>query len=117
MEEAGADMVIDNVFRLNSPSQTGRIAAASPSIFSRLAAGISRMFARTSCGLHGHLMLMHFEPNKLSLQCGLCGYESEGWEVGRPMTSRRQIDNRQARPGPERRRTMRPLPSTARMAS
>jgi hypothetical protein len=33
------------------------------------------------------------------------------------MTARRQADNRQARPGPERRRTLRPLPSSARLAS
>jgi hypothetical protein len=67
--------------------------------------------------MHGHLTMLHFEPNKLSLQCALCGYESQGWEVGRPMTSRRQADNRQARLGPERRRTLRPLPTSARLAS
>jgi hypothetical protein len=90
----------------------------SDNIFSRMLAGIMRLFARFWCGLHGHLILLHFEPNKLSLQCGLCGYESEGWEVGRPMTARRAADNRQARPlGPERRRTLRPLPSSARLAS
>ena len=86
-------------------------------IFMRIAAVIGRLVARFWCGMHGHLILLHFEPNKLSLQCGLCGYESEGWEVGRPMTARRQIDNGQARPGPERRRTLRPLPSISRLAS
>jgi hypothetical protein len=75
------------------------------------------MIARAWCGMHGHLIMLHFEPNKLSLQCALCGYKSEGWEVGRPMTARRQADNRQARPGPERRRALRPLPSSARLAS
>ena len=59
--------------------------------------------------------MLHFEPNKLSLQCSLCGYESEGWEVGRPMTARRQANNPQARP--DRRRTLRPLPTNARLAS
>lgn len=108
-------MVRDNVFGLNST--TRRSEPATPHIFSRLAPAITRLLARVWCGMHGHLILLHFEPNKLSLQCGLCGYESEGWEVGRPMTSRRQADNRQARPGPERRRTLRPLPSSARLAS
>ena len=107
-------MGTDNVFGLEAMRQAE---TAPPNIFVRFFTGITRLFARVWCGVHGHLILLHFEPNKLSLQCGLCGYESEGWEVGRPMTSRRQVDNRQARPGPERRRTLRPLPSSARLAS
>jgi hypothetical protein len=107
-------MGTDNVFGLNA---TRHAETAPSNIFVRIVTGITRLFARVWCGVHGHLILLHFEPNKLSLQCGLCGYQSEGWEVGRPMTSRRQVDNRQARPGPERRRTLRPLSSSARLAS
>lgn len=70
-------------------------------------AAISGQLARLWCGLRGHLILLHFEPSRLSLQCGLCGYESTGWEVGRPMTARRSVNNAQTRP--ERRRTLRPL--------
>jgi hypothetical protein len=81
----------------------------------RILSVILRQFAQIWCGVQGHLILLHFEPNKLSLQCALCGYESEGWEVGRPMTARRQVNNPQARP--DRRRTLRPLPSNARLAS
>ena len=84
--------------------------------FSRMSSTASCVSSRESwCGLQGHQILLHFEPNKLSLQCALCGYESEGWEVGRPMTARRLANNPQARP--ERRRTLRPLPSNARLAS
>jgi hypothetical protein len=108
-------MVRDRVFGLNSI--TVQDDTTSAHIFFRVLRAATQLFARLWCGVHGHLILLHFEPNKLSLQCGLCGYESEGWEVGRPMTSRRQADNRQARPGPERRRTLRPLPSSARLAS
>jgi hypothetical protein len=75
---------------------------------------LSRL-SRFWCGLHGHLILMHYEPNRLSLECAHCGYKSEGWEVGRPMTARRQANNPQARP--DRRRTLRALPSNARLAS
>jgi len=106
-------MVIDNVFGLNSTRRQPEVAP--PNIFSRVFTAITRQFSRLWCGMHGHLILMHFEPNKLSLQCGLCGYESDGWEVGRPMTARRQANNAQARP--ERRRTLRPLPSSIRLAS
>jgi len=106
-------MVIDNVFGLHLSRQ--RPGASTPNLISRIFSAIASQFARLYCGIHGHLILLHFEPNKLSLQCALCGYESEGWEVGRPMTARRQVNNPQARP--ERRRTLRPLPSNARLAS
>ena len=105
-------MVIDNVFGLNG---TRRDEAATPHLFVRIVSTIAGQFARIWCGLHGHLIMLHFEPNKLSLQCSLCGYETEGWEVGRPMTARRQANNPQARP--DRRRTLRPLPTNARLAS
>lgn len=101
-----------DVFGLNS---TWKPEDPAPSLFSRIFAAICRQFTRLCCGMRGHLILMHFEPHRLSLQCGLCGYDSEGWEVGRPMTARRQINNPQARP--ERRRVLRTLPSNARLAS
>jgi hypothetical protein len=104
-------MVIDNVFGI---SRTRREASTSHPV-SRLLAAVSRQLARIACGMHGHLVMMHFEPNRLSLQCSLCGYSTEGWEVGRPMTARRPANNPQARP--DRRRTLRPLPTNARLAS
>jgi hypothetical protein len=88
----------------------------SDNFFMRALTATCRQIMRFWCGLQGHVILLHFEPNKLSLQCALCGYESEGWEVGRPMTARRLANNPQARP--DRRRTLRrPLPSNARLAS
>lgn len=105
-------MVIDNVFGIN---KTRRKVSAEPGLLARVFSAISRNLARLWCGVHGHVIMLHFEPNKLSLQCSLCGYETEGWEVGRPMTARREANNPQARP--ERRRTLRPLPTNARLAS
>jgi hypothetical protein len=104
-------MVFDNVFGINNK----RAQDASGFSLQGLVSAVYRQIARFWCGLHGHLIMLHFEPNKLSLQCSLCGYETEGWEVGRPMTARRQANNPQARP--ERRRTLRPLPTNARLAS
>jgi hypothetical protein len=110
-------MVIDNIFGLNSAANQSKTAL--PGVFSRIFATVSRQLAKTWCGLHGHLILMHFEPNKLSLQCALCGYETEGWEVGRPAVARRQAEERvhphHART--DRRRTLHAVPSGARMAS
>jgi hypothetical protein len=105
-------MVIDNVFRINNKRSKDE---EGPSLLARALAEFSRHIARIWCGLHGHVIMLHFEPNKLSLQCSLCGYQTEGWEVGRPMTARRQANNPHARP--ERRRTLRPLPTNARFAS
>jgi hypothetical protein len=105
-------MGIDNTFGINR-TRRGEAAAETP-FLTRLSA-FARQAARIWCGVHGHVILLHFEPNKLSLQCSLCGYETEGWEVGRPMTARRQANNPQARP--DRRRTVRPLPTNVRLAS
>lgn len=35
------------------------------------------------CGLHGHDALLHFERERVSLQCTSCGYESPGWDLTR----------------------------------
>jgi hypothetical protein len=104
-------MAIDNVFGISAR----RVEATTLNLISKLFAAVARQLARVWCGMHGHLIMLHFEPNRLSLQCSLCGYETDGWEVGRPMTARRQANNPQARP--DRRRTLRPLPTNARLAS
>jgi hypothetical protein len=105
-------MATDNVFGINK----SRVSQSDMSrLLARMFSAMARQVARFWCGMHGHVIMLHFEPNKLSLQCSLCGYETEGWEVGRPMTARRQANNPQARP--DRRRTLRPLPTNARLAS
>jgi hypothetical protein len=105
-------MGLDNVFGINNKRTQEEPESGS---LARAVTAVSRQLARMWCGLHGHVIMLHFQPNKLSLQCSLCGYETEGWEVGRPMTARRQANNPYARP--ERRRTLRPLPTNARLAS
>ena len=84
-------MVIDNVFGRNSATAARECGAE---LFIPDAGGCFTSVRPGLCGMHGHLILLHFEPNKLSLQCALCGYASEGWEVGRPLVARRQVDNR-----------------------
>ena len=86
----------------------------------RFASALSQQWNRLLCGLQGHLIVLHFEPNRLSLHCAVCGYHSQGWEVGRPLSARRMADNTAhvhqiAR---DRRRGLRAVPSTQhRMAS
>ena len=105
-------MAIDHVFGING---TRRFEAVTLKVLGRMFSAFVRQVSRFVCGLQGHQIMLHFEPERLSLQCALCGYESEGWEVGRPMTARRQANNPRARL--ERRRTLRPLPTNARLAS
>jgi hypothetical protein len=33
------------------------------------------------CGLHGHDSMLHFEKDRMSLQCASCGHETPGWEM------------------------------------
>jgi hypothetical protein len=44
----------------------------------RAAASWSR---QSLCGLRGHTMLRHYEPNRLSLKCLECGRETAGWTI------------------------------------
>ena len=41
------------------------------------------------CAITGHNALLRYEPNRLSLQCTTCGYESPGWELDREVGSER----------------------------
>jgi len=33
------------------------------------------------CGVRGHVMARHFEPDRLSLRCLTCGAETPGWTI------------------------------------
>jgi hypothetical protein len=110
-------MVIHNVFRFTSPVRS--VEHTTPSLLSRFGSSFAKFWTQTWCGMHGHLILLHFEPNKLSLQCGLCGYHSEGWEVGR-VPPRRSAETRvhAHQTAADRRRNMHAVPSSVqRMAS
>jgi hypothetical protein len=37
---------------------------------------------RLICAVRGHEDYLHFEKNRVYLQCVDCGYESPGWSVG-----------------------------------
>ena len=64
----------------------------------RLLERIRKMY----CGMHGHDSLLHFEKDRMCLQCASCGYQSPGWEIGerrRPaVRARGDIRWRAARP-------------------
>ncbi len=106
------------VFRLRSAAA----GAHWPHLLVRIGSAVSRLVMQKLCGMQGHLILLHYEPNKLSLQCAICGYESEGWEVGRPPAVRRRLVSdpaiRHQHPvRTEPRRALRAVSPPARMAS
>jgi hypothetical protein len=44
-----------------------------------------RMWLREAyCGLHGHDNLLHFEKDRMSLECASCGHQTPGWELEAP---------------------------------
>jgi len=110
-------MVLDNVFKFHARAKPAK--AEATNVFFRVLTTLWTQWARFWCGLHGHQIMLHFEPNKLSLQCGLCGYETDGWDVGHPVIARRQADSRVHAHivRTERRGALRAVPSKARMAS
>jgi hypothetical protein len=41
-----------------------------------------RLYGRHAlCGLAGHDMVRHFEPDRLSLRCTICGAQTRGWTI------------------------------------
>jgi len=36
---------------------------------------------QTYCGLHGHDAMLHFEKDRLFLQCVSCGHQTPGWDL------------------------------------
>lgn len=90
----------------------------SPGLIERLVSDATLQVSRLLCAMQGHFMLLHLEPNRVSLRCGLCGCESHGWEVGRPrpavrvagrMTHEDRVE--------ERRQALRPLKAGVGLAS
>ena len=39
------------------------------------------LLRRLICAIRGHEDYLHFERNRVYLQCVACGYESPGWTV------------------------------------
>lgn len=61
---------------------------------------VSARLRRFFCGLHGHTMVLNFEPSRISLQCTSCPYETPGWTLKEPLC-----------PAPSARRRL-PLPQS-----
>ena len=42
---------------------------------------------RRFCATRGHDLMLQFEPDRVSLRCVDCGWESAGWTIDRPLFS------------------------------
>lgn len=45
---------------------------------------------RLVCRVKGHTAMLTFAPGRLALRCDACGWESPGWDIGRPAVPERQ---------------------------
>jgi hypothetical protein len=45
------------------------------------AIGLAEWLRRAQCGLVGHAMVLHLEPDRLSLRCLDCGQQTPGWTI------------------------------------
>jgi len=46
-------------------------------------AALTVWLRRACCGLGGHMMVLHFEPQRVSLECVGCGKQTPGWRIDR----------------------------------
>ncbi len=61
-----------------SPSRTVR------AVWSRAnadAVAAATMLRQVRCGFGGHLMVRHYEPGRLCLECVGCGKQTHGWTI------------------------------------
>ena len=47
----------------------------------RIGARVLEWMRQTYCGLHGHDAMLHFEKERMYLQCASCGHQTAGWEL------------------------------------
>ena len=46
-----------------------------------LGARVTTWLREAYCALHGHDNLLHFEKDRMALQCASCGHQTPGWEL------------------------------------
>jgi hypothetical protein len=54
------------------------------------AIGLAERLRRARCGLGGHAMVLHLEPQKMSLRCLDCGEQTPGWTIDAHRSAARQ---------------------------
>jgi hypothetical protein len=59
------------------PMPTYARTAARPSVATRVLDWLRQSY----CGLHGHDTMLHFEKERMFLQCVSCGHRTPGWEL------------------------------------
>jgi hypothetical protein len=55
--------------------------AETPRASEGVGARVLEWIRQTYCGLHGHDTMLHFEKDRLFLQCVSCGHKTPGWDL------------------------------------
>jgi len=80
-----------------APSDALPAGVASPAV-EGVGARVLEWIRQTYCGLHGHDAMLHFEKDRMSLQCASCGHQTPGWELSEishpPVTVRAEAPRR-----------------------
>lgn len=66
----------------------GTHAAAAEDSVARFLRRVTSRVGQMRCGMTGHNVMLRYQPERLSLQCASCGYESPGWELSPPRAAR-----------------------------
>jgi|SRR5437588_2789061 len=53
---------------------------------------------QTYCGLHGHDAMLHFEKERLFLQCVSCGHRTPGWDLNETLRPAAAVRTEARRP-------------------
>src|SRR5438445_11633451 len=73
-------------------------AVETPPTIDSIGARVFEWIRQTYCGLHGHDAMLHFEKDRMSLQCASCGHQTPGWELSEishpPVTVRAEAPRR-----------------------
>lgn len=90
-------MLLDFVFNENDAIPRWLEQTREPII--RKIEAVLRHIGQRFCGLRGHQALVHFEPDRVSLQCVRCGFQSRGWQIGKtsPLVRQRRSSQVKAR--------------------
>ena len=79
----GADIVFAALLE-HIPSTWAPAPGFLNSVRSRISAdtiGVAEWVRRARCGLTGHAMVLHLQPQKMSLRCMDCGEQTPGWTI------------------------------------
>src|SRR5207253_7365519 len=73
-------------------------AVETPRAIDSVGARVFEWIRQTYCGLHGHDTMLHFEKDRLFLQCVSCGHGTPGWDLNETLRPAATVRTEARRP-------------------